>query len=69
MSCGVECPYQGAYDRLAARIDRVYVGLKERGLNPKRLKLCSICTVCTQSFLKEVAAMNEVIQEKEAVAV
>jgi F420-non-reducing hydrogenase iron-sulfur subunit len=68
MSCGVECPYRGAYDRLAARIDRVYVGLKERGINPKRLKLCSICTVCTKSFLKEVASMNEVLaKEEEAV--
>ncbi len=67
MSCGVECPYQGAYERLAARIDRVYRGLKERGVNPERLKLCSICTVCTKSFLKEVASMNEVLAEEEAV--
>ena len=68
MSCGVECPFQGAYEKLAARIDRVYVGLRDRGMNPKRLKLCSICTVCTQAFLKEVASMEEVVQGEEVAA-
>jgi len=61
MSCGVECPYEGAYEKLAARIDRVSLGLKEQGINPRRLKLTSICTVCTKSFLKEVADMNSIL--------
>ena len=30
MSCGVECPYEGAYEALAKRIDRVYPLMKER---------------------------------------
>lgn len=61
MSCGVECPYHGAYEALAARMDRVYAMMKERGLDIQRLRLTSICTVCTRSFLKEVQQMNEVI--------
>ena len=24
MACGTDCPYEGAYQRLAARIDRLY---------------------------------------------
>jgi F420-non-reducing hydrogenase iron-sulfur subunit len=59
MSCGVECPYQGAYERLAARIDRVSLGLKKRGISQERLKLCSICTVCTKPFLKVIQEMND----------
>ena len=66
MSCGVECPYDGAYERLAARLDRVALGLTERGINQARLKLCSICTVCTKSFLKEVNAMNELLSNETA---
>lgn len=68
MACGVECPYPGAYDRLAARLDRVALGLKERGINQRRLKLCAICTVCTKSFLKEVNEMNEVLQNEAEVS-
>ena len=69
MSCGVECPYDGAYAQLSARVDRVYKALKKRGINPKRLKLCAICTVCTRSFLKEVNAMNAILQKEEGVTV
>ncbi len=66
MSCGVECPYEGAYAKLAARVDRVSLGLKKRGITQGRLKLCSICTVCTKSFLKEVNEMNDLlIKEQE----
>ena len=29
MSCGEECPYEGAYKALAKRLDRVYAMMKE----------------------------------------
>ncbi len=63
MSCGVECPYEGAYEALAKRIDRVYRLMKERGLDIRRLRLTSICTVCTRAFVNEVKQMQEVIRE------
>ena len=63
MSCGVECPYEGAYEALAKRIDRVYVLMKERGLDIRRLRLTAICTVCTRAFIKEVKQMNDLISE------
>ena len=69
MSCGHECPYEGAYDRLAVRISRTHADMKERGLDPKRLRLCAICTVCSRAFLKEVRQMHEYLSEsKEAAA-
>jgi F420-non-reducing hydrogenase iron-sulfur subunit len=66
MSCGEECPYRGAFHQLAARLDRVSLGLRERGIDPRRLKLCSICTVCTKSFLREVAEMEETLRAGSA---
>jgi len=63
MSCGVECPYEGAYEALAKRIDRVYVMMKERGLDTRRLRLTAICTVCTRAFVKEVQNMNQLLTE------
>jgi coenzyme F420-reducing hydrogenase delta subunit len=65
MSCGVECPYEGAYEKLAARIDRVSLGLKQRGINQEKLKLCSICTVCTKPFLKVIHEMNDLLTSEQ----
>ena len=66
MSCGHECPYDGAYKRLADRIERVHEQMKERKIDPKRLRVCAICTVCARPFLKEVNQMNAFLEEKHA---
>jgi coenzyme F420-reducing hydrogenase delta subunit len=63
MSCGEECPYEGAYHALAARLDRVYKMMKERSIDIRRLRLTAICTVCNRAFLREVNQMNELVQE------
>ena len=63
MSCGEECPYPGAYEALARRIDVVYGMMKARGLDIRRLRLTAICTVCTRAFVNEVKQMNNVISE------
>jgi coenzyme F420-reducing hydrogenase delta subunit len=61
MSCGHECPYEGAYDRLAERISRIHSLMKEHGLDTNRLRICAICTVCSKAFLKEVKQMSELL--------
>jgi F420-non-reducing hydrogenase iron-sulfur subunit len=61
MSCGHECPYVGAFTKLAARIDRVKLGLRERGIDPNRLRLSAICTVCTKPFLKEIDEVEKLL--------
>ena len=67
MSCGHECPYEGAYARLSERIAQVHGLMKERGLDTNRLRLCAICTVCSKAFLKEVKQLDEYLtREAEA---
>jgi coenzyme F420-reducing hydrogenase delta subunit len=66
MSCGHECPYEGAYDRLARRIEDVRKTMKERGVNPNRLRLCAICTVCARAFLKEIRDMQDLLAAEPA---
>jgi coenzyme F420-reducing hydrogenase delta subunit len=63
MSCGEECPYEGAYHRFAARMDRVAVRMKGEGYDRRRIKLTAICTVCSKAFLKEVKEMNDLLIE------
>lgn len=63
MSCGEECPYEGAYRALAKRIDTVYQLMKAEKIDIRRLKLTAICTVCNRAFLKEVNDMNALVRE------
>lgn len=61
MSSGSDCPYEGAYERLSKRIARVYEMMKKENIDIKRLKLTTICTVCREAFLKEIAEMEKVV--------
>ena len=63
MSCGEECPYEGAYHALARRIDKVYKLMKAQSIDVRRLRLTSICTVCNRAFLREVNDMNTLVTE------
>jgi F420-non-reducing hydrogenase iron-sulfur subunit len=62
-SCGTDSPYEGSYEQLAARINAVYRLMRERGIDVHRLKLTSICSVCTKAFVKEVESMTAVMDE------
>ena len=62
-SCGTDCPYEGAYEKVAARIDRVYQRMKEQGFETARLRLTAICSVCTKAFLRECEQMHGVLAE------
>lgn len=61
-ACGSDCPYHGAYDRLAARIDQLTSRMSAGGLDIERIRLTAICTVCIKAFLKEIALMSENLQ-------
>jgi len=63
MSCGEECPYEGAYKALATRLDSVYKKMREMELDLKRLRLTAICTVCNRAFLNEVKQMDQLVRE------
>jgi coenzyme F420-reducing hydrogenase delta subunit len=62
-SCGTDSPYEGTYEQLAARIDRVYAQMKERGIDIRRLKLTAICSVCSKAFVKEIGGLAEIVAE------
>lgn len=69
MSCGQECPYPGAYERFAKRIGQAHTLMKERGLDPRRLRATAICTVCSRAFLNEVHNMQRLLAEPAGQAV
>jgi F420-non-reducing hydrogenase iron-sulfur subunit len=62
MYSGTDSPYKGGPERAAQLINQTYPMMKEHGIDTRRLKLTAICTVCTKPFLKEVKAMDELLQ-------
>ena len=62
MYSGTDSPYKGGPERAAKLINQTYPLMKERGIDTRRLKLAAICTVCTKPFLKEVKAMDELLE-------
>jgi len=63
MYSGTDCPYKGAAERTAEIVNGTYERLKERGLDPRRLRLTAICTVCVRPFLEEITKMNDLLGE------
>ena len=65
MSCGEECKYEGAFEKLSHRINRVMKKIKdEYDLEPQRIKLTAICTICAKHVVKEVKTMNDFLKDK-----
>jgi len=63
MYSGTDSPYKGGSERAAEIINRTYTLMKQREIDPRRLRLTAICTVCTKPFLKEVKQMENVLAE------
>ena len=61
MYSGTDCPYKGGAERTAEIVNKTYPLMKERGIDPRRLRLVAICTVCTKPFLKEINQMNNLL--------
>jgi len=63
MYSGTDCPYKGGAERTAEIINHVYPLMKKQGIDPRRLRLAAICTVCTKPFLNEIEGMNELLHD------
>lgn len=63
MYSGTDSPYKGESERAAEIINEVYVLMKERGLDTRRLRLSAICTVCVRPFLTEIQRMDQLLNE------
>ncbi len=62
-ACGSDCPYEGAYPKLARRIDRLVQKMKAGGLEIERMRLTAICTVCIKAFLNEVQQLDQKLRK------
>lgn len=63
MYSGTDSPYKGESEKTAEIINETYGKMKELNLDPRRLRLAAICTVCVRPFLEEVQRAEALLEE------
>ena len=61
---GTDCPFlKDCPDRTAKRISEAVELLKKHGIEPERLKMSAICSVCVEPFLKHIHDLYEKVKK------
>jgi len=61
---GSDCPYvPDCTDRTGDIVRRTQELLQEHGINPQRLKMAAICSVCAESFASHMKKFHKVLGE------
>lgn len=66
-ACGGDCAYlSDCTDRTSRVIAKAQDLLRERGLNPKRLKMSGLCSVCAENFVAHMANFQKELARLDA---
>jgi len=61
---GTDCPYlTDCTERTAKRVAEASELIKKHGINPERLKMAAICSVCVEPFVNHMHNFYEKIKE------
>jgi len=61
---GEECPFRkDCTEKTSARVEEALKLLSERGIEPQRLKMAAICSVCTDAFVRALNEFYEVLRK------
>jgi len=61
---GTDCPFlKDCSDRTAKRVAEAVELLKKHGIEPERLKMSAICSVCVEPFLKHIHDLYEKVKK------
>ena len=65
---GTDCPYSTNCSTLTANIvENAQAIMKKEGMNPARLKMAAVCSVCAESFAKHMNNFNKSLIEMDSV--
>jgi len=57
---GSDCPYgESCTEKTGKIISRTHELMKARNIEPARLRMAAICSVCSESFVKQMKSLNE----------
>jgi coenzyme F420-reducing hydrogenase delta subunit len=61
---GIECSYSPhCSDQTNALIEEAQRQMKERNINPKRIRMAAICSVCAEPFANHMANFTKILTE------
>ncbi len=57
---GSDCPYgESCTEKTGKIVSRAQEQMKKRDIEPARLRMAAICSVCSESFVKQMKSFNE----------
>lgn len=63
---GSDCPFgESCTAKTAAIVSKTHAMLKERNIDPARLKMAAVCSVCSESFVKQMKGFNNFLISKQ----
>jgi coenzyme F420-reducing hydrogenase delta subunit len=61
---GTDCPYsEKCSENTAAVIKKTQEMMKEKGLDPAKLKMAAICSVCAEAFVNHMKSFEKALTE------
>ncbi len=61
---GTDCPYgESCTEKTGQLVSRTMEVMKEKGIDPARLKMAAICSVCSEPFVKHVKSFTEYLSK------
>ncbi len=62
---GTDCTYgESCTDNTAKIISATHEMMKEKGIEPARLKMAAICSVCSEPFVKQMKSLKEYLENQ-----
>lgn len=57
---GSDCPYgESCTEKTGKIVSRTHELMKQKHIEPARLRMAAICSVCSESFVKQMKSLNE----------
>lgn len=63
---GSDCSFsESCTEKTGHIVAKTHELMKERQIDPARLRMAAICSVCSESFVKQIKSFNEYLQKPE----
>jgi F420-non-reducing hydrogenase iron-sulfur subunit len=57
---GSDCPYgESCTEKTGRLVQNTHILMKEKNIEPARLRMAAICSVCSETFVKQMRSFNE----------
>ncbi len=63
---GTDCPYgETCTDNTAQVVQKTHDLMKQQGIDPARLKMAAICSVCSEAFVRHIKNFTEYLKQQK----